>query len=57
MPILQDETELQSQLEGIAQPSVLLPPSDAEGQRKRMLIALGILLVALSAVFLKNWDF
>lgn len=30
---------------------------DAEVQRKRMLIALGILLVALAAVILKDWDF
>ena len=30
---------------------------DAEVQRKRMLIALGILLVALVAVVLKDWDF
>ncbi len=57
VPILQDETELQTQLERLAQPSVLLPPSDAERQRKRMLIALGVLLVALMAVVLKNWDF
>ena len=57
MPILQDETELQNQLEGLARPSVLLSPSDAEGQHKRMLIALGILLVALTAVVVKNWDF
>jgi TonB family protein len=36
----------------------LLPPAaDAEAQRKRMLIALGILLVALLAVIIKDWDF
>ena len=36
-----------------------LPPAsdDAEVQRKRMLIALGILLVALVGVVLKDWDF
>ena len=36
-----------------------LPPAlqVAEVQRKRMLIALGILLVALVAVVLKDWDF
>lgn len=36
-----------------------LPPAseDTEGQRKRMLIALGILLVALAGVVLKDWDF
>lgn len=41
--------------------SMPLPPQptlpDAEVQRKRMLIALGILLVALAAVILKDWDF
>jgi TonB family protein len=39
-------------------PLPLQPPSpDAEVQRKRMLIALGILLMALAAVVLKDWDF
>jgi TonB family protein len=41
--------------------SMPLPPQpalpDPEVQRKRMLIALGILLVALAAVILKDWDF
>jgi protein TonB len=31
--------------------------NEAEVQRKRMLIALGILLVALASVVLKDWDF
>jgi TonB family protein len=36
----------------------LLPAApDPEVQRKRMLIALGVLLVALVAVVLKDWDF
>jgi len=36
-----------------------LPPAlpDVEVQRKRMLVALGILLLALLAVVLKDWDF
>ncbi|MGA2002110.1 MAG: TonB family protein [Terriglobales bacterium] len=36
-----------------------LPPAlpDVELQRKRMLIALGILVLALGAVILKDWDF
>ncbi|MBZ5616267.1 MAG: energy transducer TonB [Acidobacteriia bacterium] len=36
-----------------------LPPAseDTEVQRKRMLIALGILLVALAGAVLKDWDF
>jgi len=33
------------------------PSQDAEVQRKRMLIALGILLLALAAVIGKDWDF
>lgn len=57
MPILQDEIESQSQLEALTQPSILLPPSSTEGERKRMLMALGILLVALVAVVVKDWDF
>jgi TonB family protein len=57
VPILQDEIESQSQLEALTQPSILLPPSSTEGERKRMLMALGILLVALVAVVLKDWDF
>jgi periplasmic protein TonB len=32
-------------------------PPDAQVQRKRMLVALGILLLALVAVVLKDWDF
>ncbi len=33
------------------------PSGDVEAQRKRMLIALAILLVALGAVIVKDWDF
>jgi TonB family protein len=55
--MFQDETQPESHLERStalpAQPS----PQDAEVQRKRMLIALGILLIALGAVVLKDWDF
>jgi protein TonB len=41
-----------------AEPLSLPPASDdSEVQRKRMLIALGILLVALLGVVLKDWDF
>jgi TonB family protein len=54
--MLQDEIQSQSQLERLTQPS-LLPSPSGETQRKRMLIALGILLVALVAVVLKDWDF
>jgi TonB family protein len=55
--MFQDEAQPENHLERStplpAQPA--LP--DAEVQRKRMLIALGILLAALVAVVLKDWDF
>jgi TonB family protein len=55
--MFQDETQPENHLER----STALPLQprlpDAEVQRKRMLIALGILLVALVAVVLKDWDF
>ena len=57
MPMFRDETELDRQPD----PSSLvrLQPTlqDVEAQRKRMLIALGILLLALGAVLVKDWDF
>ena len=57
MPMFQDETQPDNQLER-STPLPSQPTSqDAEVQRKRMLIALGILLVALAAVVLKDWDF
>jgi hypothetical protein len=52
--IFQDEIHSENHLERSTQfPS----PEVAEVQRKRMLIALGVLLVALVAVVLKDWDF
>lgn len=57
MPMFQDETPPENQLER-STPLPSQPTSqDAEVQRKRMLIALGILLAALAAVVLKDWDF
>jgi periplasmic protein TonB len=52
--IYPDETRPENHLE---QSTRLLPPSDAEIQRRRMLIALAILLLALGAVIIKDWDF
>jgi TonB family protein len=57
--MFQDETQPENHLE---RPTPLpLPPASQNAnpavQRKRMLIALGILLVALVAVILKDWDF
>src|ERR1700689_2758721 len=52
-----DEIQIDSHLER-SSPLPLPSPAEEEGaQRKRMLIALGILLVALAAVLLKDWDF
>ena len=57
MTMFQDETQPENQLERLT-PLPSQPASqDAEVQRKRMLIALGILLVALAAVVLRDWDF
>ena len=57
MPMFQDETQPENQLER-STPLPSQPASqDPEVQRKRMLIALGILLLALAAVVLKDWDF
>jgi TonB family protein len=55
--MLHDENQPENHLERSV-PLPLHPVSqDTETQRKRMLIALGILLVALAAVVLKDWDF
>jgi protein TonB len=55
--MFQHETQPETHLER-STPLPLQPTSqDAEVQRKRMLIALGILLVALAAVVLRDWDF
>jgi TonB family protein len=52
-----DETQPETHLER-STPLPLQPASpDADVQRKRMLMALGILLMALAAVVLKDWDF
>ena len=57
MSMFQDETQPENHLER-STPLPLQPSSpDPEVQRKRMLIALGILLAALVAVVLKDWDF
>jgi TonB family protein len=55
--MFQDELQTENHLER-STPLPLQPTSqNAEVQRKRMLFALGILLVALVAVLLKDWDF
>jgi len=55
--MLQNETQPENRLERVTPLPLQPAPQDAEMQRKRMLIALGILLVALVAVILKDWDF
>lgn len=56
MTMLQDENQPERHLARPAEARAI-PPADAEVQRKRMLIALGILLMALAAVIVKDWDF
>lgn len=55
--MFEDETQSHKQLERSAPPRLLTTSVDAEAQRKRMLMALGILLLALVAVIVKDWDF
>jgi protein TonB len=55
--MLQDETHSEHHLERSTGFPIGPPSQDAEVQRKRMLIALGILVLALVAVVLKDWDF
>ena len=57
MPMFQHETQTEDQLERSTPLPLQRTLQDAEVQRKRMLIALGILLAALAAVVLKDWDF
>lgn len=56
-----DETQSEHHLEranlGQTSQPVLLTPPNPEVQRKRMLVALAILLVALTAVIVRDWDF
>ena len=56
MPTPEDQAQLELRPERGALSEPREKP-DPEVQRKRMLIALGILLVALVAVILKDWDF
>jgi protein TonB len=44
-------------LERARQERLPVPPPEFEAQRRRMLVALGILLLALVAVIVKDWDF
>jgi TonB family protein len=55
--MLHDESQPENHLERSAPLPLHSLSQDTETQRKRMLIALGILLVALAAVVLKDWDF
>jgi periplasmic protein TonB len=55
--MFQHETQTEEQLERSTPLPLQRSLQDAEVQRKRMLIALGILLAALAAVVLKDWDF
>jgi protein TonB len=55
--MFQDETQPENHLERATPLPLPMAPPEADEQRKRMLIALGILLAALVAVVLKDWDF
>src|SRR5208282_5307564 len=55
--MFQNEAQPENRLEPLPLPPGSPDAPGAEVQRKRMLIALGILLVALVAVVLKDWDF
>jgi TonB family protein len=57
MPMFHDESQLEHHLERSTPLPLPTASQNEEGQRKRMLIALAILLVALGAVVLKDWDF
>ncbi len=57
MPTFPDESQPEHHLERPPQAQLLPPAPDEQVQRKRMLIALGILLLALAAVIVKDWDF
>ena len=59
MPLYSEEIQTENHLDRPPQLPLPLPPApqEARQQRKRMLIALGILLAALVAVLLKDWDF
>lgn len=53
----EDKTQRELYPERRLRPPLLPAAPDPEVQRKRMLMALGVLLVALVAVVLKDWDF
>jgi TonB family protein len=57
LPVFQDEAQPEHHLERSGPLPLQPSPQDAEVQRKRLLIALGILLATLAAVVLKDWDF
>lgn len=57
MRMFQEDTQPEHHLERSTALPLQLATPDAEVQRKRMLIALGILLIALVSVVLRDWDF
>ncbi len=58
MHLLRDERRPEKQIERVPRPIVLpAPAGPTPQQRRRMLMALGFLLVALFAVVIKEWDF
>ncbi len=57
MPTSEEQLQRDSYPERSPRRPLLPAAPDPEVQRKRMLIALGVLLLALVAVILKDWDF
>jgi TonB family protein len=57
VPIFKDETERELSSEAVRNARAMATMADPERQRKRLLIALGFLLLALAAVVVKDWDF
>src|SRR5882672_10320719 len=57
LPTPHDDTQRELYSERRSRPPLLPAAPDPAVQRKRMLIALGVLLVALVAVVIKDWDF
>jgi periplasmic protein TonB len=55
--MFQNETQTEEHLERSTALQSRVPPPTEAVQRKRMLMALGILLIALVAVVFKDWDF
>ena len=57
MPVFHDQSHSENNLQRPTGARLLVALPESAVQRKRMLIALGVLLVALGAVIVRDWDF